>query len=204
MSLDYYLVVPSEKWPTFDQVQAALDQDCLAITAVRPEGLPGSSPFSVSTSNEAFVFVSGEMEVHAGGSVGSLGEDDFQIIEDSWGPDHANETVDFMLKVEMPAKIGDRICHVGWCNPADGFQVWWDVWHSFVRHFDAVLFDPQAGEASVLDPHTGKILTKPDPVSGGSDSEASIPEPSATPRGEAMRAVPTLSERLRKLLGMQA
>ncbi len=204
MSLDYYLVVPNEKWPTFDQLQAALDQDGLSITAVRPEGVPGSSPFCVGTSNGAFVFVNGEMEVHAGGSISSLGEDDFQIIEDTWGPDHANEAVDFMLKMALPVKIGDRLCHADSWKPADGFQVWWDVWHSFVRHFDAVLFDPQAGEASVLDPHTGKILTKPDPVSGGNDSEASIPKPSATPRGEAMRTVPTLAERLRKLLGMQA
>lgn len=144
------------------------------------------------------------MEVHAEGWLTALGEDDFQVIEEAWEPYHANEAVDFMLEMELPVKIGDRMCHVSWWNPEEGFQVWWDAWHSLVRHFDAMVYNPQAGEVSVYDRQAGAILTKPDPNSYENHSVESITELSASASEETTKNAPTFIERLRKLLGMQA
>ena len=143
MSFDYYLTVPAEKWPTFDQLQAALDQDRLAITVVRPDGQSGTQPFSNDESEESFGFLFRGLEVRPEGWITSFGEADFQIMEDSFESYRAHEVIEMMCKNDRPIQVGDKLCHISYWDSNVALGVWWYVCATFVKHFGATYYDPQ-------------------------------------------------------------
>ena len=155
MSLDYYLVVPAEKWPTFDQLQLALVADNLAITVVRPDGVPGTAPFSMDENKDGFIFVYNLMHTNIGGWLRAFEDADFQLLEDTWEKEFSHEVVDYFRNNEIPIKQGDMLAHISFWDSDIAFGVWNFVCASFVRNFHSHFYDPQSGE--LLD--EGALLT---------------------------------------------
>ncbi len=146
MSLDYYLVVPAEKWPTFDQLQSALVADDLAITVVRPDGVPGTMPFSMDEKKDGFIFVYNLTHTNLGGWLRAFEDADFQLLEDTWEKEFSHEVVDYFKNNEIPIKQGDVLAHISYWDSDIAFGVWNFVCASFIRNFDSHFYDPQSGE----------------------------------------------------------
>ncbi len=155
MSLDYYLVVPAEKWPTFDQLQSALVADDLAITVARPDGVLGTMPFSMDEKKDGFIFVYKLTHTNIGGWLRAFEDADFQLLEDTWEKEFSHEVVDYFRNNEIPIKQGDMLAHISFWDSDIAFGVWNFVCASFVRNFDSHFYDPQSGE--LLD--EGALLT---------------------------------------------
>jgi hypothetical protein len=146
VSFDYYLVVPAEKWPNFDQLQTALEADGLAITVGRPDGVAGSAPFSMNKDEDGFDFVYRQIGAHPGGWLTVFSESDFQILEDSWDEEFSHEVVNHFKKNDVTIKRGDMLAHISFWDSDLTFGVWNLVCASFVRNFGGHYYDPQSGE----------------------------------------------------------
>jgi hypothetical protein len=146
VSFDYYLVVPAEKWPTFDQLQAALVVDGLAITVVQSGGVAGSAPFSMDNNEDGFAFVYCQTDARPGGWLTAFTEADFQLLENTWDEEFSHEVVNQFKASEIPIKPGDMLAHISFWDSDLTFGVWNLVCATFVRHFGGHYFDPQSGE----------------------------------------------------------
>lgn len=146
MSFDYYLVVPAEKWPSFDQLQSALDKDGLAVEVVRPDGVLGAAPFSMDSDEDGFDFVRDETKVHLGGWLSRFSESDFKLLEDTFEEEYSHEVVQTFKQLGIPIRQGDILAHMSFWDSDIAFGVWNFVCASFVKHFDSNYYDPQSGE----------------------------------------------------------
>jgi hypothetical protein len=198
MSFDYFLTVPSEKWPSFDQLQAALDQDGLAITIVRPDGLTGSHAFSIDGTDDCFGFLFGGSVARVEGSLTTFTEGDFQIMEDSFEPYRAHEVVEIMFQNKRPIKVGDKLCHISYWDSNMTLGVWWYVCATFVKHFGATYYDPQGD--GIVDQQTLLGMAAGFCRDTETESDGNLVEALGI---ETAKGAPTIFERIRKFLGFQ-
>lgn len=197
MSFDYYLTVPAERWPNFEQLQAALDQDGSAIAVVRPDGLSGTHAFSNDDADESFGFLFRGLEVRPEGRFTSFGEADFQIMEDSFEPYRADEVVEMMYQNDRPIQVGDKLCHISYWDSDISLGVWWHVCATFVKHFGATYYDPQGD--GMLDQETLRGMAAGMCGNDQTESNRDVFEES----GVGMtRVAPKIVDRIRKFLGL--
>ncbi len=198
MSFDYYLTVPSEKWPSFDQLQAALDQDGLTLAVVRPDGLTGSHAFTIDGNDDCFGFLFCGLAARIEGRLTSFAEGDFQIMEDSFEPYRAHEVVEIMFKNDLPVKVGDKLCHISYWDSNVTLGVWWYVCATFAKHFGATCYDPQGDGIVDQDTLCGMAAG----LCGDAETESNG-NPSEMSDVETAKGAPTIVERIRKFVGLQ-
>lgn len=141
MSLDYYLVVPAERWPSSEQLQEALSNDATNITIdLSADAVPDPLGFN----DETLSFNSQGTPVTVYCSLYKLTAEDFHAVAPLTG-EPAHEVIEIVASAAKKTAEGDIILHLqeGPTPFAWGSAIL--VFTTFVRHFDGMFVDPMDG-----------------------------------------------------------
>ena len=155
MSLDYYIVIPAGKIPTFGQLLSALKIDKNGIDLVLHDDQANSKPCVPGNHEVRFDFSFNDIESNAEGWTHKFDDDDFAVSEDGWESTHNHEVVEAFKQLELAISRNDGLIHISFWEPESAFGGLCLIAATFVKNFGATFYDSQSGEIMDADTLVG-------------------------------------------------
>lgn len=140
MSYDYHLIVPASRWPTFGDLQVALDADGFPIRLSLIEQGWSKLPFSITKNGFGVDVICEGLCVSIFMTKESLSEDD---IDFSGAFEFGNGTANAFVENSIDIRIGDIFLEMGGGTSAFDWYPGLLIFSSMVKHFAASAYDPQ-------------------------------------------------------------
>jgi hypothetical protein len=144
VSIDYYAIVPADRWPSFGSMQATLDENTAGVRLRIPEGLTAEDAFATARSGNGVDVVCAGLSVSITMTFRPLTVDDVDADNDH---DDAHEAIVVLVEQGIPVQAGDVLIWMGGGTSAFDWHPGFLIFAALAESFGATVVDPQTGQA---------------------------------------------------------